>query len=121
MSITFFNFRLKKVKEKWDEIITLANENSIVLSDENVCGEFLAFLIEALPKSNLVLKLDKVDQNIVFLINGEEYVPALPFGKDKVDEEAVLFNLLQLAPKKVLVANKRSFSKEFLYITDRYF
>ena len=66
----FFNFRLKNVKEKWDEIINLANENSIVLSDESVCGEFLAFLIEALPKTNSCIKIEKDHEKVIFFKDG---------------------------------------------------
>lgn len=117
----FFNFRLKKTKQKWDEIIDLANENSLVLSDKNVCEEFLAFLIEALPKSQIVLKIDCDDGKVVFFDGAKRFLPVLPFGKTEVDEEVVLHNLLRISPKNVFVKNKGDFSDEFLYIIKRYF
>ena len=116
----FFNFRLKRVKERWGEIINLANENSIVLSDENVCGEFLSFLIDALPKTDSCLKLKNDGENTLLFLDGQKIQPLLPFGKKFVDEEVVLFNLLQILPKRVVV-DERGFSNEFLNILNRYF
>ena len=117
----FFNFRLKKTKQKWDEIIDLANENCIVLSDKNVCEEFLAFLIEAMPKSQVNLKIDCDETGINFFDGQKKFLPVLPFGKKEVDEEAVLFDILRISPKSVFVQNKSIFSDEFLYIIKRYF
>ncbi len=117
----FFNFRLKKIKEKWDEIIDLVNENSIVLSDCEVASEFLAFLIQSLPSTDGFVELKKINEGFLFLFNGVEAEMIIPFGKDMVDEEVVLYNLIKTLPKRIVVKNKKDFSDEFLNVIEKCF
>ncbi len=118
----FFNFRMKKVKEKWDEIIDLTNENAIVLHDKETSCEFLSFLIDAMQTNDKTVVVFK--ENDVFKIKDEKgccFNLKIPFWKNQVDEEVVLFNLVCLAPQKVDVVDEKAFSKDFVYIIKRFF
>ena len=117
----FFNFRLKKIKEKWNEIIDLVNENSIVLSDNDVACEFLAFLIQSLPNTDGFVELKRIGEEFLFLFNGVETKITVPFGKNMVDEEVLLYNLIKTLPKRIVVKNKNDFSDEFLSIIKKCF
>ena len=117
----FFNFRLKKIKEKWNEIIDLVNENSIVLSDNDVAYEFLAFLIQSLPNAENLIEVLCKNKQFVLLLNGNKVDISVPFGKDGVDEEVVLYNLIKTLPKRIVIKNKHDFSDEFLSIIEKCF
>ncbi len=118
----FFNFRMKKVKEKWDEIIDLTNENAIVLHDKETSCEFLSFLIDAMQTNDKTMVVFK--ENDIFKIKDEKgycFDLKVPFWKKQVDEEVVLFNLVSLAPQKVDIVDEKAFSKDFVYIIKRFF
>ena len=118
----FFYFRMKKVKEKWDEIIDLTNENAIVLHDKETSCEFLSFLIDAMQTNDKTVVVFKEKDS--FKIKDEKGCLVdfkIPFWKKQVDEEVVLFNLVRLAPQKVDVVGEKVFSKDFVYIIKRFF
>lgn len=118
----FFNFRFKKLKKKWDEVIELTNENSIVLCNDDVAEEFLAFLFDALPPGENDIKICKKGERIqLFDKYGFKIPVTTPFWCDCEDEEAVLYNLVLLQPQKVIVCEEKSFSHDFVYIVRRFF
>lgn len=118
----FFDFRLREVKDKWDEIINLTNENSIVFSDDEISGEFLMFLLDALPQSQEGVKICGDGNKIeLFDKRGKKIKMIMPVGKSKTAEETVLFNLICLAPQKVLIADESNFSREFMAIVKKFF
>lgn len=118
----FFEFRLKSVKQKWDEIINLTNENSIVFSDDEISGEFLMFLLDAIPHGEEGVKICKYGGNIeLFDKKGKKIKLITPVGENKTPEETVLFNLICLAPKKVLIVDDEDYSPEFLEIIRKFF
>ena len=118
----FFNFRMKRLKEKWNEIIDLTNENSVVLHDKETSCEFLSFLIDAMQGSEKVISVFKKGNS--FKIKNEKGAVIdlkLPFWKNQADEEVVLFNVILLAPKQVNIIGENGFSKNFIYIIKRFF
>lgn len=118
----FFSFRLHCVKDKWDEIIDLTNDNAIVFSDDEVTGEFLSFLLEAIPRSEDGVKICKLGEKIeLFDKKGKKLRQIMPVGEEKTQEETVLFNLICLSPKKVLISDAEDFSHEFLAIVRKFF
>lgn len=118
----FFDFRLRAVREKWDEIINLTNENAIVFSDDKISGEFLMFLLDALPQSLDGVKIcANGDRAELFDKKGRKIKMIKPVGRSKTEEETILFNLICLAPKKVLIADEKRFSDEFMSIVRQFF
>lgn len=118
----FFNFRMKKLKQKWDEIIDLTNENAVVLYDKEISCEFLSFLIDAMQSSEKKVSVFKWQGS--YELKDEKGVCInlkLPLWKKDVDEEVLLFNILLLAPKQVCIIEKNEFSKSFIYIIKRFF
>ena len=118
----FFYFRMKKVKEKWDEIIDLTNENAIVLHDKETSCEFLSFLIDAMHRKDKTVILFK--EKGAFKIKDEKgrlIDLKIPFWKKDIDEEVVLFNVICFAPTRVKIIDEKAFSKDLLYIIKRFF
>ena len=100
----FFNFRLKELKAKWQEVCDLASNNSGYLEYHDTFVELLTFLVKTID--------GKCDE--VFIIkDGAEYVfcgadgsplDRLKLGIDKsITDETLLPNLINLAPKEVFL------------------
>ena len=116
------DIRLKELKKKWNEIIDLTKENSIVLADEKVSGDFLMFLLDAIPHGEEGVKICKYGSDIEILDKAGKKISMInPVGEKKTQEEKVLFNLICLAPKKVLIYDEKSYSDEFLNIVKKFF
>jgi hypothetical protein len=111
---SFVDFKLKDLKQKWNELIMLANDNYMYLLSGGNFLELLKFLL-----SNLECKVDKVcvkkNQNgkYVFLFtNNYTSLNSFEFPKSAED---VVTSLIDLCPNKITIINQNDFSKE---ITD---
>lgn len=111
---SFINFRLKFLKNKWDELVTLANDNIMYLLSEDSFVELIKFLI-----SNLDYRCYAVNifskQNCYLLCDMEGKV-INDFLLDKnivYDDNKLLTSLIALNPEKIII-HCNSFLKENL-------
>ncbi len=111
---SFINFRLKFLKNKWDELVTLANDNIMYLLSEDSFVELIKFLI-----SNLEYRCYAVNifskQNCYLLCDMEGKV-INDFLLDKnivYDDNKLLTSLIALNPEKIII-HCNSFLKENL-------
>lgn len=101
----FYNFRLKELRSKWQEVCDLANQNSGYLEYHETFLELLRFLIKT---------IDCKEEQIMVVKEGAEY--GLLDGKGKllnrarlkldkvITDETLLPNLITLAPKEVFLS-----------------
>ena len=111
----FFEFRLQELKERWSEVVQLANGNSLMFYDESAVCDFLSFLIDSIPQNADYIKVIKHGERGE-LLDGSGKQIAVTEILDKSylsDEERLLFNVICLSPKRVTVENKKMFSDEF--------
>lgn len=101
---SFINFRLKFLKNKWDELITLANDNIMYLLSEDSFVELIKFLI-----SNLDYRCYAVNvfskKNCYLLCDMEGKV-IKDFLLDKnivYDDNKLLTSLIALNPEKIII------------------
>lgn len=111
---SFINFRLKFLKNKWDELVTLVNDNIMYLLSEDSFVELIKFLI-----SNLDYRCYAVNifskQNCYLLCDMEGKV-INDFLLDKnivYDDNKLLTSLIALNPEKIII-HCNSFLKENL-------
>lgn len=111
---SYINFRLKFLKNKWDELVTLANDNIMYLLSEDSFVELIKFLI-----SNLDYRCYAVNifskQNCYLLCDMEGKV-INDFLLDKnivYDDNKLLTSLIALNPEKIII-HCNSFLKENL-------
>lgn len=94
---SFYFFKLKTLREKWAELITLANENSDYLVSNDAFFDLLKFLID-----NLEIGEDEIsvfeDEN-GYSIKAENSVDGCEY--EKLSKEGLVSSLIELCPKKI--------------------
>lgn len=94
---SFFHFKLKNLKEKWDELVNIANDNSTYFLAEDSFLELLKFLIDNIEYETAEVNVVcNNGQLFLFDSNFEIIDDKLSFNcYDLVD------NLLKLSPRKI--------------------
>ena len=122
---SFIDFKLNFLKRKWDELVSLANDNEMYLFDDSSFNELIKFLISNLEyryyavnifsKKNCYLICDYEGNNIVdFLIDKNIFY----------DDNKLLTALIALNPEKIII-HCNSFVKDkliknlFAYFSNR--
>ncbi len=95
---SFFEFKLKILKNKWLELTKIANENSSYLLTEDTFIELLKFLVD-----NLEISFDTV--NIISDADGyqvlDENFKDIDVLKEKGDGIWLVENIIALSPRKI--------------------
>lgn len=107
---SFFDFRLKFLKEKWQDLILLANDNYLYLLSGGNFFELMKFLL-----SNLDCKAEKIEvsfENDSFkvLSNGKEL--QLPHQTSSSSQEDLVTFLVSLSPKNITIYDGQFLSAE---------
>lgn len=94
---SFYNFKLKALKNKWEELVVLANENSDYLVSRDAFFDLLKFLID-----NLEIGREEVDifeDENGYSITSQE--PILDFECEKLSKEKLVSSIIEICPKKI--------------------
>lgn len=89
-----FNFKLKELRDRWNEIATLANENGAYLIDEDTLNELIRFLISAVSPKIDELEISQSDNKY----NISSKIPNREFEYNVIDTEQLLLYLIDVAP-----------------------
>ncbi len=91
---SFYYFKLKALRDKWAELIALANENSDYLVSNEAFFDLLKFLID-----NLEVCEDEInvfeEEDGYYLKAGDE------FPQEMLSKEGLVSSLIELCPKKI--------------------
>ena len=93
----FFNFKLKALKDKWHELIEIANENEVYLYSDDTFMELIKFLID-----NIEVKSDEIN-----IMSADDSYAVFDDKFDKIandnielnKEECVVIQLISMSPK----------------------
>lgn len=100
----FFNFRLKELKAKWQEVCDLASNNSGYLEYHDTFTELLTFLVKTIDSKAGRVTVKK--EGAEYALYGEDNEPLdrAKLSLDKtITDETLLSNLINLAPKEVVL------------------
>lgn len=94
---SFYNFRLKKVKQKWLQLVSICQNNNVFLESETFL-ELLKFLIESMiPKHKYIdVFYNGIDFEIV-----DENNNLISFNNTGNPETNLISGLISLAPKTI--------------------
>ena len=113
----FFNFRLSKLKNKWFELVNLANRDDSIISNAEV---LLEVLVESIAPSGRII-IVKYDKGFEFYDeNGDRCKDAF-LTKKITDEAELITNLILLSPKKIKLMCKDKLTKESLNLINYIF
>lgn len=103
---SFYEFRLKSLRNKWLEIIKLANDNAGYLLCNDTFIELLKFLIENIEISRGIVNVVKQEENFVLCdekFNLIDESSCLLSQLDEKNEFNLIASLIALSPKKINV------------------
>lgn len=119
----YYNFRMGKLKERWADLVRLANGNADVMSDVELIKEFLAYLRDTLAVSVDTLSVVIGDNDFqLFDTKGSLIRPLALFAPECSQEECAIVNILCLRPKRVkLYCDTDSVDKNFVQLVSYLF
>ena len=97
---SFFNFRLQVLKNRWNDLVNLANDNIMYLMSRDTIIELLKFLISNLEFNCEMVKIKQNGENFILydekgdLIKDEKC-------RDILDNDSLITTLIYLNPKKI--------------------
>ena len=98
----FYNFKLKELREKWQEVCDLANHNSGYLEYHETFLELLRFLVQTIDCKEKHITVVKEKDEYSFLDAAGKAVNRAKLKLDKkITDETLLPNLIAVAPKEI--------------------
>ena len=94
---SFYHFKLKSLREKWAELITLANENSEYLVSNEAFFDLLKFLIDNLEVCEEEINVFE-DENGYFIKAKNKQDE---FEYESLSKEGLVSSLIEICPKKI--------------------
>lgn len=121
----YYNFRMRRLKQKWQELSKLVGNNRYILEDESLIVEFLQYLSESIPRKAQVLSICFEEDDYFLCDQNNKVLPITKsFAKNVTAEEEALVNAVCIRPQSVRVYCKQMPSRPFcdmikdLYPTD---
>ena len=111
----YYNFRMKGLKSKWNELVEIVKNNNALLRDTSLIKEFLCYLMDFFPQGSSDISV--VIDNDTFRIFDEKgrLVPHLNLVCKSALEELVVANAICIKPKAIkLYCNKQELDEKFL-------
>lgn len=114
----YYNFRMSKLKDRWNELVELANDNQQILYDRQLIVDFLDYLIQSIPNTIDTLSVVIDDKHFVlFDTKGNIIKPLALFGADCTPEQYAIINIMCLHPKTLkLYCDIDSLDSDFVYL-----
>ena len=96
----FYFFKLAPLREKWKELVAIANDNKSYLSSSETLVELLKFLVDNLELKNEIVNLIHRDNKVLFYDVNYKLLWQSDINEKDIDS-TIISNLIALAPKFV--------------------
>ena len=119
---SFVNFRMSFLKRKWNELVSLANDNAMYLLSQDSFDELIKFLISNLEyRCYAVNVFSKKDCYFLCDMKGEVVKDFLIDKNIMYDDSNLLVNLVALNPEKIIVHCNNNIKDNLLKTLYEYF
>lgn len=92
---SFYFFKLKPLRDKWSELIMLANDNSDYLGSPDAFFDLLKFLIDNLEICEEEINVFEDENGYIIKPEGETQ------SEENLSKEGLVSSLIELCPKKI--------------------
>ena len=118
----YYNFKLQRLKSKWDELVAIVNSNVSLLGDASLIKDFLCYLIDFLQSTQKELSI-VVDNGSFRLFNQSgRLLPVINLICPSTLEDQVVINAICIKPQNVkLYCDKKSVCSELLELLNYLF
>ena len=113
---SFFDFRLKFLKSKWKDLVSLANDNYLYLLSSDNFFELLKFLLSNLECREDVVKVELSKDN--FKLYSQEKLLNTPAVLEDKNKSDLIASLIYFCPKTIVVQDSQYLNKttkDFLF------
>lgn len=101
---SFISFKLKFLKNKWNELVTLANDNMIYLLNDDSCLELIKFLISNLEHRYYAVNIFLKDDCYLLCDMQGKVIEDFLIEKHVVyDDKNLINSLVALNPEKIIL------------------
>lgn len=116
----FYFFKLLPLKEKWKELVQIANDNKAYLSSNETLVELLKFLVDNLELKNESISLIQKDGKIGFYDINFNLLKENDL-KEKDIDSTIISNLIAFAPKYVNIYCGDNFNNNLIRLLKQIF
>lgn len=95
----FFNFKLKVLREKWLELVEIANDNQIYLYSDDTFIELIKFLVDNIEYKSDVVNI--VEQNKKYVITNSDFEEIDLNEQCEDKDKSLISSLISLCPKNI--------------------
>ena len=111
----YYNFRMRKLKGKWDELVEIVKNNGALLKDTAVIKEFLCYLMDFLPSSQKEISVVIDNDTFRMFDDKGRLIPATKLVYPSSVEELVAINAICIKPNNIkLYCDKQQVDHQFL-------
>ena len=97
----YYNFRMKRLKSKWDELIAVVKNNSALLGNNSLIKEFLCYLLDFFSQSQQTISVVIDDDSFALFDEHGKLIPATSLVYPTRLEELVVINAILLKPNHI--------------------
>lgn len=116
----FYYFRLSILRNKWKELVQIANDNKAYLSSNETLVELLKFLVNNLEYKNETINLMLEKNKVCFYDINFNLLKENNIDENEIDS-TIISNLISFAPKYVNVYCQDDFSNSLIRLLKQIF
>lgn len=116
----FYYFRLSPLREKWKELVQIANDNKAYLSSNETLVELLKFLVNNLELKNETINLMQDNDKVCFYDTNFKLLKTND-ASDKDIDSTIISYLISFAPKYVNIYKQDNFNSALIKLLKQIF
>ena len=117
---TFYYFKLSALRDKWKELVQIANDNKAYLSSNETLVELLRFLVDNLELKNDTINLTQKNGKVMFYDINFNLLKASDINEKDIDS-TIISSLIALAPKSVNIYASGTFNCNLIKLLKQIF
>ena len=112
---SLFNFGIKKLKEKWNELILLANENYFYINNDESYIQLIKFLLSNIEYRVNTVNVYLKDNIYQFFDQNNNFINDYLLDYPSNDDNFLINSLISLSPKKIKLHFNTNHNDYYLY------
>ena len=116
----FYYFKLTMLRDKWKELVQIANDNKAYLSSNETLVELLKFLVDNLELKNDTINLVQENGKVVFYDINFNLLKQSDLGEKDIDS-TIISDLIAFAPRFVNVYSGDKFNGNLIKLLKQIF
>lgn len=113
-------FKLNNLRQKWKELVQIANDNKAYLSSNETLVELLKFLVDNLELKNDTINITQKNGKVIFYDINYKLIKQNDINEKDIDS-TIISSLIALAPKSVNIYSSNTFNDSLIRLLKQIF